>query len=123
MFIISELSIWLFQPEYNQKFGVSYLGREETDPYLIPLRNFLPNFAVTTINIDQEIFDVNNSTNWYWFWTIDGKERHDVESVSCKSLINTWTDLKDEERSSLIDELYGPFMLCPNLTEFYVEGG
>ena len=43
-----------------------------------------------------------------------------IESINCKELIDSWTDLSEAERKMLKKEISYNFQLCPNITEFYM---
>ena len=42
-------------------------------------------------------------------------------AIPCDQLINSWTDLKEEERQAYYDLIYEPMPVCPNITHFELQ--
>ena len=70
MFIGIQLYSWMFQPSYNQSFGVEYLNKREKTVYEIPMTSFLPTVGVARLDENYEPFDFNNRTDWFIEYTL-----------------------------------------------------
>ena len=62
---------------------------------------------------------------WEWEWlAIKDGVYEEIPTVTCADLIDSWTDLKLDERAALKAEFLNPEnSLCPNTTSFQVKGG
>ena len=125
-FTVIQLYAWIFQPSYSQTTSIGYLGREEDKPYEIPVQRFLPTFAIATEIYDESYTLSFNNPDWFTWnitqYTEDGPlDDVILDTVLCKDLINSWTDISEDERYSFLGELLFPKnMLCPNTTSLSV---
>ena len=56
--------------------------------------------------------------------TAENPDGVEVETILCTELVNSWTDLSEAERDSLLGELVYPnAMLCPKTDSIIVRGG
>ena len=130
LFTVIQLYSWIFHPSYSQTISISYLGRKQDEPYKIPVQRFLPTFAIITVVDDESEEGKKDFNNPNWFtWNVtqhteDGpSDGVLIDTVLCENLINSWTDITEDERDSFLRELVFPEkMLCPNTTGFSVEG-
>ena len=67
----------------------------------------------------MDIIDVNNEDVWSWQW-VENATGKTVETINCKDLIESWTDLSSDERAALIAETQDDYMLCPKMDTFKV---
>ena len=67
----------------------------------------------------MDIIDVNNKDVWSWQW-VENATGKTVETVNCKDLIESWTDLSSDERAALVAETQDDYMLCPKMDSFKV---
>ena len=130
LFIGMQLFAWLFQPSYNDSFSVGYLSREAYTTYDIPVSQFLPTFAIVSnyyTGVSPADWVVNDNTTFTWYF--DQQISSDIllppiAAVSCVELISNMQDLEEQERESILNEIfYKEFMLCPNVTSFQIRGG
>ena len=128
-FTTIQLYAWIFKPQYSQTTSIGYLGREEEKTYEIPVQQFLPTFAIITGYDDEMSEWIYNNPKWFTWnvtqYTENGpSEGVLLDTVTCEDLINSWTDISEDERDSFLRELfYIGKMLCPNTTSLFVEGG
>ena len=45
-----------------------------------------------------------------------------VEAVKCNELIKSWTDITDEEKDEMLNELNNDNWYCPNTTSLKLQG-
>ena len=64
---------------------------ESLEDYEIPLRLFLPAFTVRT-NLTNDI-SFNNEGLFTATWVVDDNENSGVQTVLCKDLVDSWTDM------------------------------
>ena len=68
---------------------------------------------------DEDLFELK----FYVKDNSDGFFDKEVPVVNCADLIESFTDLKDDEKKSMIDALFRPkYQLCPNITSLRVQG-
>ena len=72
-------------------------------------------------------FKFNDEDLFEWKFLLhdsdDGLLDKEVPVVNCADLIESFTDLKDDEKKSMIDTLVLPkYQLCPNITSFRIQG-
>ena len=104
---------------------VWYLTEDPLPTYEIPTSNFLPTFYTLRVGLneikynDEDLFELK----FYVKDNSDGFFDKEVPVVNCADLIESFTDLKDDEKKSMIDALVVPkHQLCPNITSFRVQG-
>ena len=128
LFTMIQLYAWIFEPSYNQQITKSYLSRNDNVTYTIPTQTYIPMFAITTQDPSQARALYNDREYFSWQFNqieIIGKTHIStpIEAVKCNDLINSWTDLSEDERNDLKDELfYQNSMICPNTTTLQVRG-
>ena len=101
-----------------------YISPTDTAPYKIYTKQLLPAVSIGSESVDK-VKEFNNMDYWTIKWYRDSEEADDIKTVDCKELINSWTDIAEGERESLLEEIdLQPFpMLCPNVTSFEVSSG
>ena len=88
----------------------------------MPLRVFLPTFAVYSIDTSTDWSTRFNPEELFIaYWKKDGA--YDVNTVLCDKLVDSWTDLSEGHRKAIKDEFvvadYPSLQLmCPNITDF-----
>jgi len=70
MFIGMQMYSWMFQPSFNQSFGVSYLNKREKTVYDIPMSSFMPTVGIARLDDNYEPIDFNNRTDWFILYTL-----------------------------------------------------
>ena len=84
----------------------------------------MPTFFLIT-SVDDYVY-YNDKDYFYWeMWQVNSTypDGHVIDTILCADLINSWTDLSEGERDSLLEEIiYPEYMLCPNTESIYVEG-
>ena len=118
VFILGQFYGFLFRPSYNQTIATNYISKKDAEVYTVPLKTFLPVFAILS-NQGEKIYDYLEM-GWYQgdFLKID--------IIDCKELVNTWTDISEGERQSILDELDltddpDAILKCPNATSFQLS--
>mmetsp|Transcript_32533 Transcript_32533/g.40315 ORF Transcript_32533/g.40315 Transcript_32533/m.40315 type:complete len:145 (+) Transcript_32533:3-437(+) len=97
-FIIMQLYAWFFKPSFNKTAATNYLSRKTSELYTIPLTSFLPTFGIISFGEDGKT-TTNDASLVKWGWKFEGIEDHDeIESILCKDLVNSWTQLSTGER-------------------------
>ena len=82
--------------------------------YSVPLKTFLPVFAILS-PLGEAVYDYSES-GWY-----QGDKSEKIDVIDCKELVETWTDISEGERQSILDELVltdvpDAVLKCPNAT-------
>lgn len=67
MFILGQFYGFIFQPSYNQNVSTSYLSKHEAEPYTVPIKTFLPSFAILAID-SVGTLTVNRDDLVEWKW-------------------------------------------------------
>ena len=104
---------------------LGYLSENPPLIYKIPTSNFLPTFYTRRTEITGNVF--NDEDLLYWRFIVGEVPAliiaEVIPAVNCASLIESFTDLEDDEKKSMIDALIEPkHQLCPNMTSFKVQG-
>ena len=101
---------------------VGYLSEETPLIYEIPTSNFLPTFHTYRPSLTDVAFYNDEDVLDWSFYVLDSSEGFldkKVPVVNCVDLIGSFTNLKDDEKKSMIDALIKPkVQLCPNITSF-----
>ena len=104
---------------------VGYLSEDPPLIYEIPTSNFLPTFYTFRPGIMEKY---NDEDLFEWVFKVYDNFGSPIVSntvpvVNCADLIESFNDLKDDEKKSMIDALIKPmFQLCPNITSFRMQG-
>ena len=66
------------------------------------------------------------SPNYYVKWQSFNRTtsiRKDVESINCETLIDSWTEMSEDERADFKDKFDGylDYYVCPNITDLYLS--
>ena len=107
---------------------MSYLPPESNEIYTISVTDYLPTFVLYSVNNKRVALPSLNDAslnNWTWKQYSGGSQKivTVLDTISCKDLINSWTQFSEVERAAYLRELPSKFSLCPNITEFKVRGG
>ena len=102
---------------------LGYLSENPPPFYEIPTSNFLPTFYTRRTEITGNVY--NDEDLFYWKFLVGDlfvfPYAIEVPAVNCAGLIESFTDLEDDEKKSMIDALIEPkHQLCPNITSFKV---
>ena len=104
---------------------VGYLSEDPQPIYEIPTSNFLTTFYTFRPGIMEKY---NDEDLFEWVFNVYDNFGSPIVSktvpvVNCADLIESFNDLKDDEKKSMIDALIKPmFQLCPNITSFRMQG-
>ena len=119
LFVCLTIYAWAFEPEYKYHILVDYLDVNSKTAYDVQTSVFLHTFILVSPDDKGNMNVFNDQTLFQWRYS-DYATGNKVETTSCVNLIDSMTDLKSEERESIISELASEDMLCPNITSFKV---
>ena len=92
----------------------------------MPISDFFPMVSILgNYNSGMEDWEFNNQDEWTINWTVYDASAMGasptINSIACGALIDTFTDLSEENRQAMKDEIVLP-SLCPDITSFQLEG-
>ena len=131
IFVLLQLYTWMFKPNFNQLEEVSYISRKHREVYDIPFSTFLPTFILIDNGQCVEKFWGNDTTynsNDLWKFEYNQEDsngvRNKIPAVNCYDMIQKWTDISENEKTALLNEIkYPDDTLCPNVTSMMIYGG
>ena len=119
IFVAIQIFAWLFQPSYNQSFTSSFLQKKSTETYTIDIKDFLPSLQIISQDFDTGKVTFNNEDFFEIYWSQKvNKEVQLLETVNCKDLIDSWSDMSQKEKDNIKQEFDQFATLCPNITNF-----
>jgi len=115
-------------PSFNESTTVEFLDVKTMEAYEIPIEDFLPSITVCD-DFNEAVFDMsqehcNDAEHWKVIFrghNSDGTT-DDHLAIDCLELVDSWTDMSEEERTSLKAEFLIKGQLCPNITSMTIKG-